>query len=145
MRKLRKSKYTQEHWDEFNRLVTSGLTGAAALLELGIPKGSMGTLKRRYDGSKPAPAALPIEPTSPSVPSQSIGELAQILNAYTEELLTLAAQMSELTKHAYGLSMLDRTLEELESKQHEARGLRRKLEDAEGKLLSRAMMVHSGD
>lgn len=149
MRKLRKSKYTQEHWDEFNRLVTSGLTGAAALLELGIPKGSMGTFlntsKARFDGSEPAPAALPIEPTSPSVPSQSIGELAQILNAYTEELLNLAAQMSELTKHAYGLSMLDRTLEELETKQREARGLRRKLEDAEGKLLSRAMMVHSND
>ena len=142
---MRKANYTQEHWDSFQGLVANGLSGSAALRELGIPKGSMGTLKRRYDGSKPAPAALPIEPTSPSVPSQSIGELAQILNAYTEELLTLAAQMSEVTKHAYGLSMLDRTLEELESKQHEARGLRRKLEDAEGKLLSRAMMVHSGD
>ena len=105
----------------------------------------MGTLKTRFDGSEPAPTALPIEPTSPSVPSQSIGELTQILNAYTEELLNLAAQMSELTKHAYGLSMLDTTLRELESKQHEARGLRRSLEDAERQLISRAMVVHSGD
>ena len=142
---MRKAKYTREHWDEFQGLVANGLSGAAALRELGIPKGSMGTLKTRFDGSEPAPAALPIEPTSPSVPSQSIGELAQILNAYTEELLNLAAQMSELTKHAYGLSMLDRTLGQLESKQHEARGLRRSLEDAERQLISRAMVVHSGD
>ena len=129
-------KYTREHWDYFQGLVANGLTGAAALRELGIPKGSMGTLKRRYDGSEPA---------APPVPSRSIGELAKMLNNYTEELLNLAAQMSELTKHASGLSMLDRTLEELESKQAEARGLRRSLEDAEGKLITRAMVVHSND
>ena len=140
---MTKTKYTRTHWDEFQRLVATGLSGASALRELGIPKGSMGTLKRRYDGSKPA--ALPIEPTSPSVPSQSIGELAQVLNNYTEELLNLAAQMSELTKHASGLSMLDRTLGQLETTQAEARGLRRSLEDAEGKLISRAMVVHSND
>ena len=142
---MRKAKYTREHWDSFQGLVANGLSGSAALRKLGIPKGSMGTLKTRFDGSEPAPAALPIEPTSPSVPSRPIGELAQILNAYTEELLNLAAQMSELTKHAYGLSMLDTTLRELESKQHEARGLRRSLEDAERQLISRAMVVHSGD
>jgi len=110
---MTKIKYTREHWDSFQGLVAHGLTGAAALRELGIPKGSMGTLKRRYDGSKPA--ALPIEPTSPSVPSQSIGELAQVLNNYTEELLNLAAQMSELTKHAHGLALLADTLGQLET------------------------------
>ena len=139
---MTKTKYTREHWDEFQRLVATGLSGSGALQELGIPIGSLGTLKTRFGGSEPA--ALP-EDCSPPVPSQSIGELATLLNRYTEELLDLAAQMSELTKHAHGLTVLNSTLEQLESKQREARGLRHRLEDAEGKLISRAMVVHSND
>jgi hypothetical protein len=53
--------------------------------------------------------------------------------------------MSDLTKHAHGLTVLDRTLEQLEAKQREARGLRKSLEDAEGKLIHRALVVHSND
>jgi hypothetical protein len=140
---MTKIKYTREHWDEFQRLVATGLSGASALRELGIPKGSLGALRTRFDGSEPA--ALPAEVGSPPVPSQSIGELAKMLNNYTEELLDLAAQMSELTKHAHGLALLDDTLGQLEAKQREARGLRKSLEDAEGKLISRAMVVHSND
>ena len=139
---MTKIKYTREHWDEFQRLVTTGLSGAAALRELDIPKGSLGALRTRFDGSEPA--ALP-EMSSLPVPSQSIGDLATLLNRYTEELLDLAAQMSDLTKHAHGLTVLDRTLEQLEAKQREARGLRKSLEDAEGKLIHRALVVHSND
>ena len=140
---MTKIKYTREHWDEVQRLVATGQSANAALRELGIPSGSLGSLKTRFDGSKPA--ALPEEASSPPVPSQSIGELATLLNRYTEELLDLAAQMSDLTKHAHGLTVLDRTLEQLEAKQREARGLRKSLEDAEGKLIHRALVVHSND
>ena len=140
---MTKIKYTREHWDEVQRLVATGQSANAALRELGIPKGSLGSLKARFDGSKPA--ALPEEASSPPVPSQSIGELAKMLNNYTEELLELATQMSELTKHAHGLALLDDTLGQLEAKQREARGLRASLEDAESKLVSRALVVHSND
>jgi hypothetical protein len=140
---MTKMKYTREHWDEFQRLVATGVGANAALRELDIPSGTLGSLKVRF-GSR-EPAALLIEPTSPSVPSQSIGELAKMLNNYTEELLELATQMSELTKHAHGLALLDDTLGQLEAKQREARGLRNSLEAAESKLVSRAMVVHSND
>jgi hypothetical protein len=145
-------KYTKEHWLEFNRLQSHGLSGAAALRELGIPRGSLGTLRVRFDG---ADSVVPL-PDEPIVPSESIptfgpddnwglGELAQLLNDYTESLLDLATQMSELTKHAQGLALLDETLVQLEKKNHEASGLRRRLGEAEKRLISRASVVHSND
>ena len=74
-----------------------------------------------------------------------IGGLAQELNTYTEKLLDLAAEMSELTKHAHGLTLLDKTLGQLEARQQEAAGLRRRLGEAEKRLISRASVVHSSD
>jgi hypothetical protein len=75
----------------------------------------------------------------------SIGELAQGLNDYTEKLLELASEMSELTKHAHGLTLLDATLSRLESAQQEAGALRRRLGEAEKRLIARASVVHSSD
>jgi hypothetical protein len=75
----------------------------------------------------------------------SIGGLAQELNTYTEELLDLATQMSELTKVAHGLVLLDKTLGKLEARQQEAAGLRRRLGEAEKRLIARASVVHSND
>jgi hypothetical protein len=75
----------------------------------------------------------------------SIGGLAQELNTYTEELLDLATQMSELTKVAHGLVLLDKTLGKLEARQQEAAGLRRRLGEAEKRLIARASVVHSSD
>jgi hypothetical protein len=132
------AKYTPEHWHEYTRLVATGLSGSAALRQMGIPKGSLGTLKARFNGADPA------EPSSP-VEGQSIGNLAQELDAYSEKLLDLVAKLSELTKHAHGLALLDKTLKDLEYQQHEVSGIRRRLEDAERRLISKAMVVHSND
>jgi hypothetical protein len=71
--------------------------------------------------------------------------LAQELDAYTEKLLDLVAKLSELTSHARGLALLDTTLKQLEYQQHEVSGIRRRLEDAERRLISKAMVVHSND
>jgi hypothetical protein len=130
------AKYTPEHWHEYTRLVATGLSGSAALRQMGIPKGSLGNLKSRFNGSD--------EPSSP-VEGQSIGNLAQELDAYTEKLLDLVAKLSELTSHARGLALLDTTLKQLEYQQHEVSGIRRRLEEAEQRLISRAMVVHSND
>jgi hypothetical protein len=75
----------------------------------------------------------------------SIGGLAQELNTYTEGLLDLAAEMSELTKAAHQLVLLDKTLGQLEARQQEAAGLRRRLGEAEKRLIARASVVHSSD
>jgi ribosomal protein L29 len=137
----RRAKYGQSHWDEYTRLIASGLTGAKALEQMAIPKGSLGTLKTRFNGTNPA---VSDEPNSP-VEGQSIGELAHELDAYTERLLNLVAQLSELTSHARGLALLDETLQKLEYQQHEVSGVRRQLAEAEKRLISRAMVVHSND
>jgi len=129
-------KYTRTHWDEFSRLVATGQTEATALRQMGIPRGSLGTLKRRFNGSS--------EPSSP-VEGQSIGGLAQELEVYTEKMLDLVAKLSELTKHAHGLALLDKTLTALEYQYHEVSGIRERLEEAEQRLISRAMVVHSND
>jgi hypothetical protein len=140
---MSRQKYGQEHWDEYTRLVTTGLSKSAALRQLGIPKGSLGTLKERFNGSNSV--VISDEPNNPPTTSQSIGELAQELNTYTESLLDLTAQLAELTKHAHGLALLDKTLGKLEAKQQESGGLRRRLEEIESKLISRASVVHSND
>ena len=148
---MTRMKYRQEHWDEYIRLMDTGLSGSAALRKMGIPKGSLGNLKVRFNGTEPSPSMG--EPSSsldgqftivPGV-SQSIGGLARLLTLYTESMLDLTAQLSELTKHAHGLALLDKTLGQLEAKQQESGSLRRQLEDAEKRLISRAMVVHSND
>jgi hypothetical protein len=127
-------RWTQEHYDDMQELVASGETEAAAARELGIPTGTIGNLKLRFGSNgSVAPEESPI------------GGLAQELNAYTEELLELATQMSELTKVAHGLVMLDKTLGQLEARQQEAAGLRRRLGVAEKRLIARASVVHSND
>jgi hypothetical protein len=136
-------KYTKRHWDEFQRLVTTGMGENSALRELGIPSGSLGTLKARFSSREPA--ALPEEPISPPVPSESIGDLERALHDHAEELLELASQMSELTKHAHGLVLLDATMGQLAEKHRESSVLRHRLEAAEVKLIERAMVVHSND
>ena len=136
------AKYTREHWDEYTRLVGTGLSGSKALQQMGIPKGSYGTMKERFNGVDPV---VSDEPSGPPEESHSIGELAQQLNRFTEELLNLTAQLSELTSHAYGLVLLEKTLGQLEIKQMEATGLRRSLEEAERRLISCASVVHSND
>ena len=136
------AKYTQADFNEYTRLVETGLSGSKALKQMGIPKGSLGTLKSRFNGADPA---VSDEPSSPPEESQSIGELAQRLNVFTENLLDLTATLAELTKHAHGLVLLEKTLGQLEIKQMEATGLRRSLEEAERRLISRASVVHSND
>jgi hypothetical protein len=136
------AKYPQADFNEYTRLVETGLSGSKALKQMGIPKGSLGTLKSRFNGADPV---VSDEPSSPPEESHSIGELAQQLNRFTEELLNLTAQLSELTSHAYGLVLLEKTLGQLEIKQMEATGLRRSLEEAEQRLISRAAVVHSND
>jgi hypothetical protein len=136
-------KYTQDDWDRFQGLLGTGLSGGAALRKLGIPRGSLGALNRRFNGSTPPAPKVEIEVEEG--PRPGIGALAQELHEFTEQLLDLATSMSELTKHASGLALLDRTLGQLETKQHEARGLRRKLSEAESRLLARASVVHSTD
>jgi hypothetical protein len=130
-------RWTQQHYDDMQKLVVEGLSERAALRELGIPKGSLGTLKRRFGPSRNG--GTEVHEESP------IGELAQGLNDYTEKLLELASEMSELTKHAHGLTLLDATLSQLESAQQEAAGLRRRLGAAEKRLIARASVVHSSD
>ena len=138
------SKYTQSHWDEYERLRRTGLNKTAALRMLGIPKNSMGAFERRFsNGVAPAPTQSN-ETASPSQ-DQPIGALANILHASTEQLLDLAAQMAELTKHAQGLAALDRTLTALDARRHEAHGLRQRLAQAEARLIERASVVHSSD
>ena len=135
-------RWTREHYDNLLELVAEGKTEGAALRELGIPKGSLGTLKRRFGPSRFAPS----QNGGTEVPQESqIGELAQGLNDYTENLLELAAEMSELTKAAHHLVLLDKTLGKLEARQQEAAGLRRQLGEAEKRLISRASVVHSAD
>ena len=136
------AKYTQDDWDQFQGLLSTGLSGGAALRQLGIPKGSLGTLNRRFNGSTPAPK---VEAEVEEGPPSGIGALAQELHTYTEGLLDLATAMSELTKLARSLSTLEATLTQLESKQHEAAGLKRRLAEAESRLLSRASVLHSTD
>ena len=138
---MTRKKYGQEHWDEYTRLVATGLSTSAALRQMGIPKGSLGGLKVRFNGTDPA---VSDEPNSP-VEGQPIGELAQELETYTEKLLDLVAQLADLTKHAHGLALLDETLQKLEYQQHEVSGIRRRLEEAEQRLISKAMVVHSND
>jgi hypothetical protein len=82
---------------------------------------------------------------SSPAPTGEIGELETLLHTATEDLLDLATRMSELSNHARGLRLLDKTLVELEAKSREATALRRSLADAEGQLLARAMVVHSDD
>jgi hypothetical protein len=140
------AKYPQADFNEYTRLVETGLSGSKALKQMGIPKGSLGTLKSRFNGADPVPNRHhAVDFDRPTGESQSIGELAQQLNRFTEELLDLTAQLSELTKHAYGLVLLEKTLGQLEIKQMEATGLRRSLEEAERRLISRASVVHSND
>jgi hypothetical protein len=140
----RMSKYTQSHWDEYERLRRTGLNKTAALRMLGIPKNSMGAFERRFsNGVAPAPTQSN-ETASPSQ-DQPIGGLAADLNAYTETLLGLASEMSELTRHAQGLVALDRTLTALDARRHEAHGLRQRLAQAEAQLIARASVVHSND
>jgi hypothetical protein len=130
-------RWTREHYDKLLELVAEGKTEGAALRELGIPRGSLGNLKKRFG---------PSQNGGPEVPQESqIGELAQGLNDYTENLLELAAEMSELTKAAHGLTLLDATMSRLESAQQEAGALRRRLGEAEKRLIARASVVHSAD
>jgi hypothetical protein len=138
---MTRKKYGQEHWDEYTRLVATGLSTSAALRQMGIPKGSLGGLKVRFNGA----ASVEAEVSSPLVENQSIGGLAQELEVYTEKMLDLVAKLSDLTKHAHGLALLDKTLKDLEYQQHEVSGIRRRLEEAEQRLISRAMVVHSND
>ena len=86
-----RAKYTKEHWDEFRRLVGTGLVENAALRQMGIPKGSLGTLKSRFNG---AAADVSDRPSSPPATDQPIGELAEKLNSYTENLLDLTATLA---------------------------------------------------
>jgi hypothetical protein len=137
-------KYEQSHWDEYERLRRTGLNKTAALRMLGIPKNSMGAFERRFsNGVAPAPTQSN-ETASPSQ-DQSIGGLAEALNTYTETLLGLASEMSELTRHAQGLVLLDKALDQLERRRGEARGLRQRLAQAEAQLIARASVVHSSD
>jgi predicted transcriptional regulator len=194
-------RWTQEHYDDMQTLVAEGHSERAALRELGIPRGSLGTLKKRFGPSQGDPVTDRIyealcqhgELTRTEISSRvfarnvkaerisqaltslaaagkarrqmrseaegrpsevwfpangaesSIGGLARELNAYTEELLELATQMSELTKVAHGLTLLDSTLAQLEARQQEAAGLRRRLGEAEKRLIARASVVHSSD
>ena len=140
------AKYTQADFNEYTRLVETGLSGSKALKQMGIPKGSLGTLKSRFNGADPVPSRHhAVDFDRPTGESQSIGELAQRLNVFTENLLDLTATLAELTKHAHGLTLLDKTLGQLEHQQHEVSGLRRSLEEAEQRLISRASVVHSND
>ena len=135
-------KYEQSHWDEYERLRRTGLNKTAALRMLGIPKNSMGAFERRVsNGVAPAPSNETLTPAQ----DQSIGGLAADLNAYTETLLGLASEMSELTRHAQGLVLLDQALDQLERRRHEAHGLRQRLAQAEAQLIARASVVHSSD
>ena len=136
------AKYTQSHWDEYECLRRTGFNKTAALQALGIPKGSLGNLERRFtNGVAPAPS----NETSTPAQDQPIGGLAADLTAYTETLLGLASEMSELTRHAQGLVLLDQALDQLERRRGEARGLRQRLAQAEAQLIARASVVHSND
>ena len=140
------SKYTQVHWYEYERLLATGLNKSGALREMGIPKGSLGNLERRFkNGVAPAPAPSQSNETASPSQDQSIGGLAEALNTYTETLLGLASEMSELTRHAQGLVLLDQTLDQLERRRGEASGLRQRLAQAEAQLIARASVVHSND
>ena len=130
-------RWTQQHFDSWEKLVAGGQTPAAAARELGIPTGTIGNLQRRFAPSRNG--GTEVHGESP------IGELAQGLNDYTEKLLELASEMSELTKAAHGLTLLDATMSRLESAQQEAAGLRRRLGEAEKRLIARASVVHSSD
>jgi len=130
-------RWTQKHYDNMQELVVEGKSEAAAARELGIPTGTIGNLKKRFAPSQNGGTEVREE--------SSIGGLAQELNRYTEELLELATQMSELTKLAHGLVLLDKTLGKLDARQQEAAGLRRRLGEAEKRLIARASVVHSSD
>jgi methyl-accepting chemotaxis protein len=140
------TKYTREHWVEFKQLRALGFGQNAALIEMGIPIGSLGNLKKRFgdDGDITHRAHKDVVP-APDQISGSFGQLAQELNDYTNSLLDLTKQMSDLCKYAHGLALLDKTLRQLESKQAESEGLRRRLSEFEREVLSRAMVVHSTD
>jgi predicted ArsR family transcriptional regulator len=196
-------RWTQQHYDNMQKLVAEGKPEAVAARELGIPTGTIGNLKLRFGQGDPVADRIyealcqhgeltrtdisskvfarnikaerisqalallatggkarmqmrstevegrPSEvwfPANGATGAESpIGGLAQELNTYTEKLLDLAAEMSELTKHAHGLTLLDKTLGQLEARQQEAAGLRRRLGEAEKRLISRASVVHSSD
>ena len=131
--------YTQADWDRLHGLMANGSNATTALAELGIPRGSLGNLRRRFGGGAPGTVA------DEASGHGTIGELAQALNDHTEELLELAAQMCEATKHAHGLVLLDQTLAKLEAKQRETQGLRRRLGEVEAQLIARSSVVHSND
>jgi len=195
-------RWTQQHYDDMQQLVAEGHSERAALNELGIPKGSLGNLKKRFGQGDPVseriyealcqhgeltrtdisskvfarnikaerisqaltvlatagkarrqmrseaegrPSEVWFPATGANGEESPIGGLAQELNTYTEGLLDLAAEMSELTKAAHQLVLLDKTLGQLESAQQEAAGLRRRLGEAEKRLIARASVVHSSD
>ena len=161
-------KYTREHWVEYEQLRALGFGANEALIEMGIPIGSLGNLKKRFgnDGDITHRAHKAVESIlapqeqqfdiaeeirdaevdpAPDQISESFGQLAQELNDYTDSLLDLTKQMSDLCKYAHGLALLDKTLRQLESKQAESEGLRRRLSEFEREVLSRAMVVHSTD
>lgn len=155
-----KKRYGQETWDEFMRLTThegnglAALSSAEALKRMGIPTGSLGGLRTRFGNGIHAPGQMVAVQheranskgdTISEPADQSIGELAKVLNDFTENLLDLATQMSELTRHAHGLAVLDTTLEKLEVQIRESSGLRSRLKEAESQLISRASVVHSND
>jgi len=141
-------KYTREHWVEYEQLRALGFGANEALIEMGIPIGSLGTIKKRFgndgDITHRAHKDAEVDP-APDQISESFGQLAQELNDYTDSLLDLTKQMSDLCKYAHGLALLDKTLRQLESKQAESEGLRRRLSEFEREVLSRAMVVHSTD
>jgi len=141
---MKRSMYQRTHWNKYQKLIANGSTSSQALNQLGIPYGSLSKIKARFGGpARDAAKPQADVPSSPPAQSPSISELAIELNAYTETLLELASQLAELTRHAYGLAALDATLEQLESRQQESAGLRRRLGEAESQLLARAAVVHS--
>ena len=155
-----RKRYSQETWDEFMRLTTdegnglAALSPAEALKRMGIPTGSLGGLRSRFSNGIHAPGQMVAVKheranskgdTISEPAGQSIGELAKVLNDFTENLLDLTTQMSELTRHAHGLAVLDKTLDQLESQIADASGLRESLKEAEMKLIARASVVHSND
>lgn len=112
-------RWTREHYDEMQELMTGGKSETGAAREIGIPKGSVGYLKKRF-GTKPSPHRV-----SEDYP---IGGLALELHDYTSALLKLATHLGQL-----------------DAKQDEAAGLRRRMEEAERQLIARASVVHNND
>jgi len=142
-------KYGRECLEELMGLVEGGMSGAAALRQLGIPPGSMSSLRRRfgrdYGGTMYSAPNIKLPPAVEDSAPLTIGALATALSGLTEEILQIAREMAEASRCAHGLVRLDETLTHLASAQHEASGLRRRLQDVEQRLLARASVVHSSD